>query len=226
MTSLVLASAWFLGIHLLISGTRLRDPLARLVGEKGFRALFSLAAIGGLVWMSWAYAHAPYVQTWGVASSLKPALWVTNGLAFLLLVMGAMTPNPTLLWNMAGPEADKEFVQGMARITRHPGMWGIAIWALGHLAVNGDVASHLFFGSLAFLAMTGTASMDNKYRRRFGESWEAYCRQTSNVPFVAILTGRNRLVWREFKPLGVVVSVLVYAAFLFGHQWLFGVSPF
>jgi len=48
----------------------------------------------------------------------------------------------------------------MLRITRHPFLWGAAIWALGHLLVNGDAVSIILFGSILVLSLFGTASID------------------------------------------------------------------
>jgi len=45
-------------------------------------------------------------------------------------------------------------------ITRHPFLWGIALWALVHLIINGDLASLILFGSLLLLAVGGTLAID------------------------------------------------------------------
>ena len=47
MANLIAAAVFFLGIHFGVSGTRLRDRLVRVVGEKAFRGLFALASIVG-----------------------------------------------------------------------------------------------------------------------------------------------------------------------------------
>jgi uncharacterized membrane protein len=80
-----------------------------------------------------------------------------------------------------------DVVKGMLRITRHPFLWGVAIWASGHLSVNGDRASIVLFGSMLLLALFGTASIDAKRKRALGATWDAFAAQTSNVPFAAIL---------------------------------------
>ena len=107
----------------------------------------------------------------------------------------------------------------MVRITRHPFLWGIALWALVHLIVNGDLASLIFFGSLLVLAVGGTLAIDAKRRRSFGGQWTKFADVTSDVPFAAIVAGRNRLglalaeigVWRP------LTAILVYAAAFYLH---------
>jgi uncharacterized membrane protein len=56
MANLIAAAAFFLAIHFGISGTRLRDHLVRLVGQKVYLALFGLVSIIGLVWLIRAYS--------------------------------------------------------------------------------------------------------------------------------------------------------------------------
>src|SRR5262249_45825997 len=47
--------------------------------------------------------------------------------------------------------------------------------------------------SLLVLALGGTAAIDAKRRRSFGEQWMQFAAVTSNVPFAAIVAGKNRL---------------------------------
>ena len=58
MPSLVAAAAVFVLLHLLVSGTRARDALAGRIGEGPYMGLFSLASVGGLAWLGFAYAGA------------------------------------------------------------------------------------------------------------------------------------------------------------------------
>jgi uncharacterized membrane protein len=103
----------------------------------------------------------------------------------------------------------------MVRITRHPFLWGVALWALVHLIVNGDLAGLILFGALLVLALGGTVSIDAKRRRAFGEQWTQFAAVTSCVPFAAIAAGRNRLgaalleigIWRPLAALAVYAVV-------------------
>ena len=65
MTSLIAAAAFFVLLHLLVSGTRLRAAIVGTVGEGPYMALFSLASLGGIVWLSMAYGDARgFGETW------------------------------------------------------------------------------------------------------------------------------------------------------------------
>ena len=58
MTMLFAAAAVFLGIHLLIAGTRVRDALTGAFGEGLYLGLFSLASVAAIVWLVMAYNTA------------------------------------------------------------------------------------------------------------------------------------------------------------------------
>ena len=116
-----------------------------------------------------------------------------------------------------------DVVRGMLRITRHQFLWGVAIWAAGHLLVNGDAASIVLFGSLLILSLFGTASIDAKRRRALGAKWDAFAAQTSNIPFAAVAQGRQRLSLGEIGWWRIVLAIGVWAALAWAHPYLFGV---
>jgi uncharacterized membrane protein len=171
--------------------------------------------------MIYAYRHAPTVPLWGLLLGFRPAADVLVFIAFLFVVIGLVTPSPTRVGMESTLSQGPDIARGMVRITRHPFLWGVALWALVHLIVNGDLASLILFGSLLVLALAGTLFIDAKRKRNFGEQWTRFARVTSDIPFVAIAVGRNRLVpamveigvWR---PLAAVVAYAV-AFYLHGR---------
>lgn len=226
MVSLLAAAAFFVLLHLLVSGTRLRDALAGTIGPGPYMGLFSLASIGGLAWLGFAFAaangspeNAVYWQATPATRGLQLALQL---LATLLVVPGLTTPNPTSV-RQEGALERPDVVKGMLRITRHPFLWGVAVWAAGHLIVNGDRASLVLFGSLLVLALFGTSSIDAKRRRALGPTWDAFAAQTSNLPFAAIASGRQSLKLGEIGWWRIALALVVWAALAWGHPYLFGV---
>jgi uncharacterized membrane protein len=107
----------------------------------------------------------------------------------------------------------------MVRITRHPFLWGVALWASVHLIINGDLASLILFGSLLLLAVGGTLSIDAKRRRNGGEQWIKFAEVTSDVPFAAIAAGRNRLgpALAEIGSWRFLAAILAYAVAFYLH---------
>ncbi len=223
MITLALAAAFFIAIHLGWSGTRLRDASVARLGLRAYMVVFSIASVGGMVWLVSAYNTAPYLPTWGQLQWWKPFAIALMVPAFLLVVIGLTTPNPTAV-------AQEGFLArepaGIVRITRHPFLIGVAIWALVHLIGNGDGASALFFAALAVVALAGTVSIDAKRRRAQGPAWDAFAARTSIVPFAAILAGRNSLSLGELGWWRPAAGGIAYALMLGGHAHIIGVSPF
>lgn len=223
MLNLLAAAGVFLAIHLLVSGTRVRDALTGRIGQGPYMGLFSLASVAGLVWLGFAFA----------AQRGQPAFWTLTPLtrevqiglqlvAMAFIVPGLATPNPTSV-QQEGALDRSDIVKGMLRITRHPFLWGIAIWASGHLLVNGDPASLVLFGSMLFLALIGTRMIDAKRRRALGAKWDAFAAVTSNIPFAAIAAGRQKLSLAEIGWWRIALAVGVWAVLTWGHPYLFGV---
>ena len=73
------------------------------------------------------------------------------------------------------------------------------------------------------LALFGTASIDAKRRRALGPVYDTFVAQTSNVPFAAILAGRQKLNLGEIGLVRILAAVAVWAALALGHSYLFGV---
>jgi len=142
--SLILAALFFIGIHLGIAGTVMRDRLIAILDESGCRAGFSIATVIGLGWLVAAYNRAPYLVTWGMLEWWKPIGIILMLLAALLIVIGLTTPNPT---SVGQERRVRQPPQGIVRVTRHPFLTGVGLWALVHLIGNGDVASLFFFAT-------------------------------------------------------------------------------
>lgn len=224
MTALIAAAAFFVLLHFLVSGTRLRGAIVGVIGEGPYMGLFSLASAVGLTWLAFAYGAARGTGEvwWELGAGAKHAVFLIQLVAFFFIVAGLATPNPTSV-KQEGSLEKGDVVKGMLRITRHPFLWGVAIWAVGHLLVNGDTPSILLFGALLALAVGGTSSIDAKRKRTLGPAWDAFAAQTSNLPFGAILSGRQKLSLSEIGWWRLLLVVAVWAAILVCHRWIGGV---
>ncbi len=226
MTALIAAAAFFVLLHLLVSGTALRGALVGIIKEAPYMGLFSLASVGGIVWLSMAYGDAKGLGPvyWDLGPGARHAGLLIMLLALLLVVPGLLTPNPTSV-KQEGALDKPDAVKGMLRITRHPFLWGVSIWALGHLLANGDLPSIILFGSMLALGVFGTVSIDAKRKKALGAKWDAFAAQTSNIPFGAVLSGRQKLSLGEIGWWRLALAVAIWAALLWAHPMLFGVSP-
>jgi uncharacterized membrane protein len=229
MGNLIAAAATFAALHLLVAGTRLRDRIVAALGdERPYLGLFSLASLAAIVWLAWAYSQA-------FSSSANAGYWTTPAwlkwtcgalvlIAMLAIMIGLTTPNPTAVQQEKLLETSDP-ARGALRITRHPFLWGIALWSAAHITANGDRASLLLFSTFLIVSVVGTWSIDHKRRRRYGASWDAFARKTSNIPFAAILSGRNELRIGEIGAWRIAVALAVYVGVLLAHPWLFDAAP-
>jgi uncharacterized membrane protein len=226
MTSLLAAAAFFVLLHLVVSGTRVRDALTGRIGQGPYMGLFSLASLAGLVWLAIAFGQARGAAWneayWGLTPTTRYLQVVLQLVALLLVVPGLTTPNPTSV-RQEGALDRPDLIKGMLRITRHPFLWGVAVWAFGHLLVNGKRASIVLFGAMLVLAIFGTASIDAKRKRALGSKWDAFADQTSNIPFGAILSGRQSLDIGEIGWWRILLAVAIWAVLLVTHPYAFGV---
>lgn len=223
MTSLGLAALTFGGLHLFISGTKLRDALIARLGERTYRALYSLISAVALGWLIVAYGKARVVMPTPLPA-LKGIADLLVLVAFVLVVLGLLTPGPTVVGAEKLLEREDN-VHGVHRITRHPFMWGVSLWALVHMALNPEPVNLVFFGTFLVVAFAGTFSIDAKRARLYGDAWQRYAAKTSNVPFAAIVQRRNRLALGEIGFVKPAIALAAFGAFAFFHARFFGVLP-
>jgi uncharacterized membrane protein len=218
-----LASLVFLATHF-VTSTPLRKPLVETIGEKAYLGAYSAVSFVTLGWMGWAYVHAPYLALWQIPGVRQWPLLVMP-FALILVAAGVMTKNPSAV-GQAGALKSGEPAWGIIRVTRHPVMWGIALWAAVHALARGDAASLVFFGSFLVLALAGTRLIDARKADELGAEWARFAAVTSNVPFTAIVEGRNRFVASEIGAKRLLVGLALFGIVLVAHPWLFGVRPY
>ncbi|HET9041717.1 MAG TPA: NnrU family protein [Burkholderiales bacterium] len=218
---LAVATLAFLATHF-VSSTPLRGAIAGAIGEKAWLGLYTLVAFATIGWMAWAYGKAPLQPLWPGLRLLPLAVMP---IALALLFGGLMTRNPTAVMQERAMRS-AEPARGMIRVTRHPVMWAILLWAAAHVLARGDLASLVFFGGFLFVAALGTVLIDARKRAALGEDWRRFAAVTSNVPFGAIAAGRNRFVAGEIGWRVLVVAAVAYVVLLAVHGALFGARPY
>lgn len=182
MGLLVLGLTVFFTVHL-IPGFRLsRATLIARFGEGAYKGVFSLLSAAGFVMIVWGKAVSDFVHVWTPPEwGRDMAVWIMP-LAFILLA-GSFIPS------------------NLGRLTAHPMLWGIALWAGLHLSASGDLASILLFGSFLLYSLYAMWAQTQRGAR------------PSDKP---------RPVSRDVSV--VVVGMLMHAVFLYAHPYLFGVA--
>jgi uncharacterized membrane protein len=210
MVDLILASLFFPLSHLLISSTPLRAMSVTLLGEKRYSLGYSLLSVAALVWLIIAYRSAPSLPLWDAPQWLDLALVPVIVVSSVLAVAGLTTPNPVIVGS--GALFDRpNIVRGVLRVSRNPFFWGAGLLSIALLISLGDVAGMLTFGSIGFLGIAGASILDAKKARQHGRAWDAFAAVTSNLPFLAIIQGRQQLELHEIGlwriALGTCVSL-------------------
>lgn len=221
MGELVLATSLFVGSHFLLSSTAIRRTITARTGLWPFLGVYSVIAMASLIWMIWAYVNAPYIELWAQTQWTRWLPSLVMPLVLILMVHGYAAPNPTMVGQQTRASGDP--APGILKITRHPIMWGIALWALSHIPVNGDVAALILFGGLTLLALGGAAHLDHRRRTTQPEEWQRFADATSYTPFVAIIVGRAQFSLADYDWTRLLIALAAFVALLFLHGWLIGV---
>ena len=180
---LALASATFVGTHFLLSHP-LRAPMIAKLGERGFAGVYSLVALATFVWVIRAYSPAS-------AEAAQP-LWDAGRIGFViatvLMWLGSVLFLGSLRRNPAFPRPGKPIERidephGVYSITRHPMMWGFALWSATHVIVSPTPASLVLSAAIAILALVGARFQDAKKERLLGPLWRDWEGKTSFIPY-------------------------------------------
>ncbi len=217
----VVAALAFVGGHLALSSGALRPRLIELLGAGGFRLVYSAVALVTLVWLLRAAGTAPVIALWPEASWTRWVPLLVMPFASVLLVAGLTSPSPMAMGGDGG--AGVPPLTGILAVTRHPVMWGVALWALAHIPPNGEAARVVMFGAFAVLALAGMAHIDHRRAAEIGAAWGPIALTTSALPFAALVAGRARFEWRALGPWRIAGGLALYAALLLAHPWIAGV---
>lgn len=218
MILLLLASLLWVGVHVGIAGTAMRGRLVGMLGEAGFRIVYSLVSVVSITLLVMAWQTAPVVPLWYIPDWSRWVMALLMLPILLFFVASVATPNPTAV---AG-KLDEAGPRGIQRITRHPMLWSFAGWAALHLIAKGNLAGALFFGAFLVTSLVGMPSIDKKLAALQPAMWARLVPTTSVLPFLAILVGRNKLVLEEIPRLVWIIGGVAWVGLLIAHPWIFG----
>ena len=163
--------------------------MAAKLGTNGFQIVYSVISLGTFFWMIKAYEGVPDSSPlWAVGDGI----W---GVASILILFGSILFAGSLFGNRALPQPNAQALasapaRGVLAITRHPMMWGFALWALVHVLVSPMTNVILLCAGMAFLALVGAAGQDRKKAVLMGEGWKDWTSRTSFLPFGNQLSGK------------------------------------
>jgi len=148
MMLLVVGLILFLGVHLLPTSPELRAGLQARLGTNGYKAVFSLLSLAGLIVIVLGY-HKLQLHPGKNPILWNPPEWTRHFAA------GLMLPAMVLLVASVIPSRIRTTI-------RHPMLSAIKIWALAHLISNGDLGGVLLFGSFLAFAVYDRISVKRR----------------------------------------------------------------
>lgn len=221
----LIVGAWvFIVLHIVVSGTPVRRMIVERSGEGLYLRGFSIASAVTLIWVIIAYIVAPDLQLWEFGTWAEYLALPVMLVACIFLAGSISVPNPTLIGSGRVLEND-DAVRGFIKITRHPFLWSVILWALVHILVSGDLASVVLFGTMLAVAGTGPGLIDAKRADRYPSDWPRFDSSTSNLPFLALLGGRTSLGFDEIGWRPILIGGAIFVVLLALHPLLTGVSP-
>lgn len=193
LVSLAAASIALLGTHFALSHP-LRAPLVRAMGGGPFLGFYSLVAAACMVWMVFAFRASPAADLGGASGD---AGWVVSTiltLPALALFLGSLWKNPALPNPGAAASVTRE-PSGVFAVTRHPMMWGFALWALSHLVLWWSWRTTIVAVAILLLALVGAHLQDRKKEAQMGTAWTEWEARTSYWPRWDRLAEAGLLLW-------------------------------
>ena len=182
MAWLIAGLVLFLGVHVFSSLRSQRERLIARLGEGPYKGLYSLVSVAGFGLIVAGMGKAPSIHLW------EPPGWGRYATIWLM-------PFALILLTAA-------FIPGnLKRITAHPMLWSITLWALLHLLANGDLAGLLLFGGFGLYSLYAMRSQTLRGVR------PSQTRRAIAGDFGTIVTG-----------------LVAYALLLRFHASLFGVA--
>tara|TARA_Y100001968_G_scaffold276331_1_gene270552 strand:- start:1037 stop:1768 length:732 start_codon:yes stop_codon:yes gene_type:complete len=192
-------------------GAALRTKAEKLVGPRVWRLIFAAASIpSASILIGYFLVHRyDGIRLWNFQAlpAMIPIVWVLTAISFLFLYPA--TYNLLEIPAVIKPQ-QRLYGTGIIRISRHPQAIGQILWCLTHglwigssfmmVTCLGLIAHHLF----------AIWHGDRRLKAKFGSQFEELRKNTSIIPFAAVLDGRQRLSWEEFlKPsqLGICVAI-------------------
>jgi uncharacterized membrane protein len=194
LANLIAASVAFVGSHFAMSHP-LRAGLVARLGAAGFSVVYSLVSLATFGWMVLAFrANPPSAGLWDGSQNLPWALGSLLTLVASVLFVGSLLGNPALPQPGAAALAEKP-VHGVFHVTRHPMMWGFALWAVSHALVSPTPRSLVLTFAMGFLALVGSHMQDRKKEALMGAAWSGWEAKTSYWPKLGGLAKAGLVPW-------------------------------
>ena len=177
MIYLIAGLLLFLGVHstrVFADGWRTRTRAG--MGEKPFKAIYSLLSLAGFVLLVWGYgvARQQPVVLWNPPTGMRHLAALLTLIAFVLL---------------AASQVPRNHIKAKLH---HPMVLGTKVWAFAHLLSNGTLADVVLFGSFLVWSIVLFAAS----RRRDRREQTVYAAGTLSATVITVVAGV--VAWAAF----------------------------
>ncbi|MDX1917821.1 MAG: NnrU family protein [Candidatus Caenarcaniphilales bacterium] len=195
----------------------LRPALERYLPPRVYRWIFVLVSFGiAIPWLIYLVNHrydGIVFFDWHESDFAHLIVFVLSTLAFFFLYPG--TFHFLEILTIKKPK-QRFHTTGIIRITRHPQLTGMSLWCLAHfLWIGTSFMLATAFGLIGYHLFAAWHG-DRRRLKLFGKDYqEQVLNCTSILPFEAILAGKQKIYWREFRDWAyfwiIIFVVTVYA---------------
>ena len=202
-------------------GAALRVRAEGLIGARAWRLVFAFASIpSAVILVGYFIAHRyDGVRFWNFqgVSELIPLIWILSAISFLFLYPA--TYNLLEIPAVLKPRV-RIYATGIIRVTRHPQAIGQIIWCFAHTLWIGTSFTLLTSIGLILHHLFAIWHGDKRLANRFGEQFEKFKENTSIVPFMAIIEGRQEFKIKEFIKLSQLGILVAIGVLWWSHQYI------
>ena len=210
--ALIAANIAFVGSHFAMSHP-LRAPMVKALGAGGFQLAYTAVSFATLAWVYFAFLAAPAADLTGSGEAGWIIATILTWPAMVLLA-GSFIGNPALPTPQAEAQTRAE-PRGALRVTRHPMMWGIGLWAISHMVLFWSTRTMVTALAMGILALVGAKLQDAKKEALMGTAWAEWESKTSYWPR-----------WGRLLSVGAVPLLAGTALWIAGswvHLWRAGI---
>ncbi len=202
-------------------GAALRSKAESIMGPRLWRLCFvSLSLPSAIILIGYFLSHRyDGIRIWNFQGNnfVFCLVWVLTAISFFFLYPA--TYNLLEIPSLIKPQV-RLYGTGIMRITRHPQAFGQIIWCFAHTLWLGTSFTLITSLGLILHHLFAIWHGDRRLALRFGENFNEFKKNTSIIPFVAILDGRQELKIQEFfkfSQLGILIAIGVL---WWSHQYI------
>ena len=202
-------------------GAALRLKAESIMGPRLWRLCFVFFSLpSAIILISYFLAHRyDGIRLWNFQGNnlVFVLVWFLTAVSFLFLYPA--TYNLLEIPSVLKPKV-RIYGTGIMRITRHPQAFGQIIWCFAHTLWIGTSFTLITSIGLILHHLFAIWHVDKRLANRFGEEFEKFKQNTSIIPFMAIIEGRQELKIQEFLRLSQLGILIAIGVLWWSHQYI------